>query len=133
VYAVLAWLTVTGAIWLIGHYFMRVPGEFGESVHPLEPWAMKLHGAGAMLALFFVGSLLNSHIRRAIKARRNLVSGWSMVAILLLLTVSGYGLYYLADEETRPIWSIFHWVVGLVLPLTVITHIALGRKFLRAP
>lgn len=128
VYGVIGWLTLTGVLWLIAHYFMRPVGEFGEGVHPLEPWSMKLHGAGAMAALFFVGSLLNIHLRRAIKAGRNLVSGWSMLFILAALTLSGYGLYYLAGEENRSIWSAVHWLAGLGFPALLILHIVLGKK-----
>ena len=127
-YAVCAWLAATGLLWLPAHFMMRSVGEFGETIHPLEPWSMKLHGAGAMIALFFVGSLMNSHIRRAIRAGRNLESGWSMIAVLLALVITGYGLYYLASETSRPIWSAVHWVIGLAFPLVLILHIVLGKK-----
>lgn len=128
VYGACSWLLVTGVLWLLAHWFMRAPGEFGAAVHPLEPWSMKLHGAGAMLLLFFIGSLLNGHIRRALKTGRNLSSGWSMIALLLALTVSGYGLYYFAGEDSRPLWSLLHWAIGLGLPGLLVAHIALGRK-----
>jgi len=127
IYGVAAWLTATGLLWLFAHYLLRSAGEFGESVHPLEPWSMKLHGAGAMAALFFVGSLMNSHMRRALKAERNVASGWSMIALLSTLTASGYGLYYVASEQSRPVWSAVHWIIGLALPLLFLAHIALGR------
>ena len=127
-YAVCAWLAATGLLWLSAHFMMRSAGEFGETIHPLEPWSMKLHGAGAMIALFFVGSLMNSHIRRAIRAGRNLESGWSMIAVLLALVITGYGLYYLASENSRPIWSAVHWIIGLAFPLVLILHIVLGKK-----
>ncbi|MBB5202196.1 DUF4405 domain-containing protein [Glaciimonas immobilis] len=120
-------LLVTGAAWLVAHYFMHVAGEFGETINPIEPWTMKLHGAAAMAALFFIGSLLNSHIRRANKAQRNRYSGWTMLALLALLTISGYALYYLASESTRPAWSIGHWTLGLAFPIMLILHIYLGR------
>ncbi|QDZ27736.1 DUF4405 domain-containing protein [Noviherbaspirillum sp. UKPF54] len=128
IYGVAAWLVATGALWLLAHYFLRPVTEFGEGVHPLEPWSMKLHGAGAMAALFFVGSLLNIHLRRAIKAGRNIVSGWSMIVFLAALSLSGYGLYYLASEQNRPLWSAAHWAVGLLFPGLLILHIVLGRK-----
>ncbi|MGE5621773.1 MAG: DUF4405 domain-containing protein [Bacillota bacterium] len=128
IYAVTAWLLATGILWLVVHYFMRPVTEFGEAIHPLEPWAMKLHGAGAMAALFFVGSLLNIHLRRAIRAGRNLVSGWAMIAFLGVLTLSGYGLYYLTGEQNRPLWSLAHWIPGLFFPALLILHIVLGRK-----
>jgi len=127
VYGVSAWLLATGVLWLLAHYLMQTAAEFGESVHPLEPWSMKLHGAGAMFALFFIGSLVNSHIRRALMARRNLFSGLSMIATLAALTLSGYGLYYLASEHSRPIWSAVHWIAGLAFPLLLIVHIVLSE------
>ena len=128
VYAACILLTASGILWLVAHYWLRVPGEFGETVHPLEPWSMKIHGAAAMLMLFFVGSLLNAHIRRALKSGRNLASGWSMIAILSALTVSGYALYYIAGEADRPVWSAVHWVIGLALPVWVIVHVMLGKS-----
>lgn len=127
IYGVAAWLSATGLLWLLARYMLRPVGEFGENVHPLEPWSMKLHGAGAMVALFFIGSLMNGHIRRALKAGRNLYSGCSMLAALAALTLSGYGLYYLASEQNRPVWSAFHWILGLAIALLLPAHIVLGR------
>jgi hypothetical protein len=131
IYLVVAALLLSGVWWLLLHFFLRPAGEFGESVNPLEPMAMKLHGAGAMLGLFFLGSLMNSHIRRAIKGGQNLKTGWSLIVALLALIVTGYGLYYLAGEADRVVWSTLHWVLGLALPVVLILHIALGRAIRR--
>ncbi|SDY21603.1 hypothetical protein SAMN04515617_111101 [Collimonas sp. OK242] len=130
-YGISGLLTASGILWLIVHYFLRVAGEFGETVNPVEPWSMKLHGAAAMAMLFFVGSLLLSHIRRAHHARRNRYSGWSMAALLAWLTISGYALYYIASEASRPLWSAGHWMPGLLLPLLLVLHIFLGRSAAR--
>lgn len=130
-YGISGLLTVSGILWLIVHFFLRVAGEFGETVNPVEPWSMKLHGAAAMAMLFFVGSLLITHIRRAHLARRNRYSGWSMAALSALLTVSGYALYYIASESSRPFWSAGHWVLGLLFPLLLVLHIFLGRRAAR--
>ncbi|MES2932920.1 MAG: DUF4405 domain-containing protein [Pseudomonadota bacterium] len=128
IYLVFSLLFLTGATWVVAHFLLHQASEFGESVHPLEPWAMKIHGAAAMVALFFVGSLLNTHIRRAIKGHRNRFSGWSMIAVIGILTLSGYVLYYLASEQSRPIWSILHWVLGLIFPLILCLHVLRGRR-----
>lgn len=126
-------LLLSGAAWLAARYFLRPAGQFGETIHPLEPWAMKMHGAGTMMILFFLGSLMNSHIRRALKAGRNLASGWSMIATMVWLIVSGFGLYYLAGEGDRPLWSLLHWVVGLGLAVLVVIHVLLGRASRHTP
>lgn len=133
IYASAALVSASGAAWLVARYFLRRAGEFGEVVHPIEPWAMKLHGGAAMIMLFFLGSLMNSHIRRALRSRRNLVSGWSMIGSMLWLIASGFGLYYLADETTRPLWSLFHWAVGLGLPLLMLVHVLAGQVSRHAP
>ena len=123
IYGACIWLWATGVLWLAAHYLLRAQAAFGESVSPLEPWSMKLHGAGAMLALFFIGSLLNNHIRRALRARRNLASGWAMITMLGTLTVSGYGLYYIAGEESRALWSIAHWAIGVGFAVLAVLHV----------
>ncbi|MEC5161819.1 hypothetical protein ACFDR9_002775 [Janthinobacterium sp. CG_23.3] len=128
VYLSCAALFASGVAWLLARYCLRAPGQFGETIHPLEPWAMKTHGAAAMVTLFFLGSLMNAHIRRALKAGRNLASGWAMIATFALLVVSGFGLYYLAGESDRPLWSALHWVVGLALGALTVLHIVLGRR-----
>ena len=127
-YGISALLVLSGGAWLLAHYFLRAADTFGESVSPIEPWSMKLHGAAAMIALFFIGSVLNSHIRRANSARRNRGSGWTMAALLGWLTVSGYALYYLASETSRPAWSLAHSLLGLAFPLLLLLHIVLGRR-----
>ncbi|MBI3286042.1 MAG: DUF4405 domain-containing protein [Burkholderiales bacterium] len=129
-YALLAGLLLSGLAWLQAHYFLRVAGEFGDTIHPLEHWAMQAHGALVMPFCFLLGSLLLQHMRRAHHARRNRASGWSMLGVLLSLVLTAYGLYYLASETSRPWWSLAHWSIGLALPLLLWLHIALGRRAL---
>lgn len=127
-YTVTALLLASGLLWLYAHFFLRTNGEYAEIVHPAEPWSMKLHGGVAMIALFLIGSLLHLHIRRGLRNKKNLISGISMLSVFALLTLSGYGLYYFATEENRPIWSVIHWLIGLSLPCFLIAHIWLGRR-----
>jgi len=131
VYATGIVLLLSGAAWLVLHYFLRPVSEFGESVHPLEPWAMKLHGAAAMATLFFVGSLLHLHVRRALRAGRNVLTGWALIAVLAFLTLTGYGLYYVAGEGDRPVWSLLHWSVGCAVAVLFVVHVLVGRRSVR--
>jgi hypothetical protein len=127
VYASWAVLVLSGVAWLLARYYLRPVGQFGETIHPLEPWAMKVHGAGAMAMLFFLGTILNGHIRRALRSGRNLVSGWSMIGTVALLVVTGFGLYYLAGEGERTTWSLVHWIAGLGWAALGFVHVRLGR------
>jgi len=128
IYATGIVLLLSGAAWLLLHYFLRPMSAFGEGVNPLEPWAMKLHGAAAMATLFLVGSLLHLHVRRALRAGRNTLTGWAMIATLSMLTLTGYGLYYVAGESDRAVWSLLHWSVGFVVAVLFVVHVLVGRR-----
>ena len=132
VYAATAALAVSGIIWLVLHFFLAVPGEYGPQIHPLEPWMLRVHGAAAMAGLIIYGSLLPVHIRRAWSIRRNIALGIALVTIMLLLTVTGYLLYYAGGEDARPVISAVHWVLGLVVPALLAWHILSGRTQNRA-
>lgn len=128
VYLATAALVVSGAVWLVLHYFMAQPGQFGPMPHPVEPWMLRLHGAAAMAALIIYGSLLPIHIRRAWAVRRNVVLGIVVAACMLLLTITGYLLYYAGSEELRPLISAAHWIPGLAVPLLLMWHVLSGRR-----
>lgn len=127
-YLLLALLTLSGVAWLAAHFFLRPVSAFGVSVNPLEPWSMKLHGGAAMVAFWLVGSMLHLHIRRGLALRRNLIAGWSMLVVLTVLAVTGYALYYIAGEDSRPLWSTLHWIIGLLLAPLVLLHVSSGRR-----
>ncbi len=117
----------TGVVWAWLHY-LRTPVEEFAARSPAEPWMMKLHGAGAMVILVMLGTLLPRHVRFAWHARRNRVNGVTLLAVLAFLTASGYGLYYFGDERLRAWTSWSHLAIGLVLPAFIVLHICLGRR-----
>jgi hypothetical protein len=128
VYVSTALLVISGAVWLVLHYFMAQNGQFGPMPHPLEPWMLRIHGAVAMAGLIVYGSLLPIHIRRAWAVRRNIVLGIVVAACMLALTITGYLLYYAGNEAMRPIISAAHWLPGLAAPLLLLWHVLSGRR-----
>ena len=127
VYSIFGVLFVSGGLWLIFHYFVRVEGEFGPTMHPLEAWWLKLHGASVMVFLFLLGTLLLSHMESAWRIRRNIITGIVFVGFNSILILTGYLLYYFGGETTRPIISLIHWVVGLAAPILIGIHVWRGR------
>ena len=121
-------LFATGALWLLFHHFVHTHGQFGETAHPLEIWWLRLHGGCAMLVLMVLGSLLPVHVRRGWHLRKNLLAGWTLGLLALFLVASGYGLYYVGNEMTRPWISAFHWLLGLGAPLVLTWHVWRGRR-----
>jgi hypothetical protein len=128
VYAATAALTVSGAVWLLCHYFLARPGDFGPQPHPLEHWLLRAHGAAAMAGLIVYGSLLPIHVRRAWTLRRNIALGIGVICAMLLLTVTGYLLYYAGGEDARAAISLVHWVAGLLVPALLTWHVVSGRS-----
>lgn len=106
-------LLASGVLWLVFHYGVTVQTEFGPRPHWLEYQWLRLHGLAAMLALAVFGSLMPVHIRKAWELRRNRASGLAVTLVFVVLTISGYLLYYFATEQSRVWIGTLHWGLGL--------------------
>lgn len=132
-YTVFSLLWISGALWLVFHYFMHVPGEFGITPHPAEIWWLRLHGLMVFAVLVALGSVLPNHARRAWQLNKNRSSGLMMKVIFLWLAISGYALYYFASESNENWLPVLHWGAGISMPLMLVLHIRMGRKRRNAP
>lgn len=127
--AVLAGLVASGAVWLVFHHLVPVREDMGT--HLAEAWSLRLHGGLAMGALVLLGMLVPTHLLFAWRRRINRGSGGVMAGAMVLLTVTGYLLYYLGSPALRDVASLLHWVVGLVLPGLLGLHMLLGGRWRR--
>lgn len=121
-------LALSGALWLLATRVLAVPDEFGVRTPGWTPRVLAVHGGLAMIFLVAVGGWLQRHVGPRITRPAGRWSGVSQLSLLTLLTVSGYGLYYWADERTRPVWSDVHWIGGLLLLLTLLVHRRVTRN-----
>lgn len=121
-------LWLSGALWLLYHYFMAVNSPFGPTPNPLEQWWLRLHGLSAMAALLAVGSVLPYHAHRAWTLNKNRALGFALLSALAWLTLTGYALYYFATDSNQHWLPLLHWIPGLALPLLLTMHILQGRK-----
>ena len=110
----------SGAGWLIVHYLVKSENVFGRN--PSEPTWLKIHGAFGFLAIWTFGVLWGMHIVKAWHRHWHRRSGGTLFAALATLIATGYLLYYVADEPARQTISVFHWVLGLLLPLAYLLH-----------
>src|SRR5689334_19626902 len=121
----LAWIILgitwaSGVLWLVFHYFLQQPGEFGPLPHPLEGWWLRLHGAGAFATLWLLGLLWGVHMTRAWSLAQRRRSGLSMGITAGVLVLSGFALYY-GGEDLRASAAVVHWGLGLAtLPLALL-------------
>jgi len=121
VYLATVLLVGSGLVWLLAHYLLPLPEEAAR--HPLEPWMMRIHGASTMLGLAVLGGIWGNHVLGAWDRGTHRGSGGAMIGLWLGLALSGYGLYYLADEAWRSIASGLHVAAGLALPVGLTVHV----------
>jgi hypothetical protein len=124
-FAALLWLSGLG--WLIAHYALRSADAF-TGAHASEPWWLRAHGAAVIGFLVAFGALLPGHIRRGWRQSVNRGTGVAMIILAAVLTLSGYGLYYLVGDAWRAWTSVIHWTIGLLSGGVLALHVLLGKR-----
>jgi hypothetical protein len=122
VYVIAAGLWLSGAAWLVFHYFLRRPSDFGLEAHPLEVWWLSAHGAFGFAALWLIGFLSARHIGGGWASGRRRLSGLTLLVTAGVLTLSAWLLYYLGHDGLRGAAAILHWGVGLAAPWLFLCH-----------
>jgi succinate dehydrogenase/fumarate reductase cytochrome b subunit len=121
-YGLTALLLGSGIVWLVVHYLEAI-----SDPHTWEATSMRIHGAAAMALLVIVGIAIALHVTRAWQEGKNRTSGLFLGAVLIVLVLTGYLLYYAGGEAARAAASAIHWILGLGLPFLVAVHVSLGR------
>ncbi len=122
-YAVASLLFMSGALWWLADL-----ASGSGLARATKPSLLKIHGGAAMVFLFVLGTLWPNHIRRAWQAGQNRRSGVTLLAWLLALTVTGYGLYYFGDEQVRGWTANAHDALGFLAVAVLALHVWLGHR-----
>jgi hypothetical protein len=126
VYAVGAALLLTGAGWLGVHYLIGAGA--GEMPHPLEAWALRLHGLAAFGGLFVLGLVGAAHVPHGWRLSRRprwahqRRTGLALCVLAAALALSGYLLYYFAPEAFRPTLGWTHSIIGGLMAWAILLH-----------
>jgi hypothetical protein len=120
-------LFLSGLFWAMIHC-LDEKGDATDGLRRVNPWLIAIHGFGAMGFLLVYGGLLAGHVRRAWHAQRNRRTGAFFLAFASALILSGYALYYVADEGLRTAASQFHLWLGIASPALLYWHIRSGRR-----
>lgn len=118
--AVIMW--VSGAAWLVLHYFFQRADEFGPEPHALEPWMLRLHGLVLIPMLLALGSMAFDHIPAGWRDRSRRSVGLLLAAVMGFLVSGGYLLYYVGNDIVREWAAWSHWIVGLLSPAPFLWH-----------
>ena len=122
VYGIGVGVWLSGALWVLAHYFLVSEGEFGTTAHPLEVWSLAGHGAFAFAALWLFGLLWGVHVTAGWKTSRRRWSGGFMFGLMVWLILSGYLLYYVGSDELMSVIMLLHWTTGLAAPIPFLLH-----------
>ena len=114
------WLT--GAVWLIYHYYLWTEGKFGHVRHPLEAWWLKAHGLFSFWSVWAFGLLWSVHIIRGWNANWRRWSGTAIAVATFVLIITGYMLYYVDGKGWRAGTSLVHWILGLAALVVFLFH-----------
>jgi hypothetical protein len=121
-YAISVLLWLTGAVWLYFRYAMDAQEEFGFQSHPSQSVVLQIHGAVAIGFCIILGSSLY-HIRPGWKKKLQRLSGVLLLTVCAILILTGWGLYYLGDEQIRNLTSLTHSLLGVFLPVLIFFHV----------
>jgi hypothetical protein len=122
VYVVVGALWLSGCLWLCLDQFLSKRGEFGVAPHPLEPAILLIHGVIAILSMYLFGWVTARHILRRWPERVRRISGGTLGTIFVLLTLSGFALFFVSDDEWQHIAAWTHDVLGLGVTAFAIQH-----------
>jgi hypothetical protein len=116
------WLT--GAVWLIFHYFIKKVDQFGfENVHPAEKWWLIAHASFAFAAMWLFGVLWPGHVKKSWNAHIRRWSGGTLFGVTLWLSLTGFALYYIGSDAWRSWTSLSHWIAGLAALAAFLWHL----------
>ena len=121
-YSAGAFLWLSGAVWLYFQYGVPAQEENLFQLHSIRAFLLKCHGAIAMVFLVVLGSVFY-HIPPGWQKKSQRVSGVTLITVCGLLIMTGWGLYYLGNEQWRNSTSLIHSVVGLLLPAFIFIHV----------
>jgi hypothetical protein len=122
-------LFASGVGWLAGHYALRGDDLISQGApHPSEVWWLRLHGAALLGFLVAFGALLPRHIADGWRHGLNRDSGLAVIAMVIVLTLTGYGLYYATGDTIHGWVSVVHWSIGLGSFAALIWHVVRGRS-----
>jgi hypothetical protein len=122
IYATLGGLWLSGCLWLVLDQFFARPGQFGPMLHPWQPAVLLIHGIVAIAGMYLLGWVSARHVLKWWPVRLRRASGTALAALLALLVVSGFALFFLSDDRWLRSVALCHDALGLIVTVFGIQH-----------
>jgi hypothetical protein len=128
IFGTLGVLWLSGCLWLLLDQYWQRPGEFGLTPHPWQAPILLIHGVIAVLSMYLLGWVTARHVAKWWRAGLRRVSGASFAALLGLLALSGFALFFVSDDRWQRAAALSHDVVGIAITLSAIQHWCFARR-----
>jgi hypothetical protein len=128
VYLIVGALWLSGCVWLCLDQFFSEAGQFGRTPNFLQPPLLLLHAVLALLSLYLLGYISSHHIVRWWRSGLRRLSGGSLATILGVLTLSGFALFFVSDDQWQHLFVEAHDVLGIAVTAFAIQHWLFGRR-----
>ncbi len=132
VYLSVGVLWISGCAWLYLDQFAAQRGPFGSTPHPLEPPLLLMHGVAAVASLYLFGWIGARHALRWWVGGLRRMSGGTLAAVVALLILTGFALFFLSSDAWQRYAAGAHDVLGIAVTLFAIQHWFFGRRTTRA-
>jgi hypothetical protein len=130
-YALFAFLWLTGLLFWWAKTQWQVMGDFGLQDSPWQARALLWHGVLVTPALMLTGSLLPLHWQLGWRRKIGRAAGVSLLVFMTVVVTTGVMLWYASAPAWRELAGQAHWWFGLALPAAVAGHIAWAKRSLR--
>jgi hypothetical protein len=132
VYAVCGTLWASGILWLVLDQFCARAGQFGRTPHPLAAPLLLVHGIVAIASVYLLGWVSARHVLLWWTAGLRRLSGALFAALMVLLSLSGFALFFLSSDQWQRVSKLTHDVLGVAIVLFALQHWLFGRRETRA-
>jgi hypothetical protein len=118
---------VTGLAYAFMRYLMVSDDPFSAHAHPLQPWALSVHVMTVPVLVFAVGWFWGWHVIPKLRGERTArSSGLALLALVVLMTISGYALQVVSTDVVRSVLGWTHGLSGSGFAVLLTGHALLG-------
>jgi len=122
IYAGFGALWLTGCLWLILQEFFTTAGTFGIERHPWQGALLLLHGVLAIATSYLFGWVMARHAADAWRRGKRRISGGAFTAVLIVLSVTGFALFFVSEPATQWWSERSHELLGIGVTLLAVEH-----------
>ena len=115
VYITLFCIFISGMIFFYLDHFVRSQSEFGDTQVPAQIWVLRIHSVASLWFLFLFGYLFSNHVIPSIKIGKRLYTGFLILALLAILSLSVPALFYITNENIKQSVASIHSYIGFGL------------------